>query len=65
MVEMFEKPLMVGDKIIKVTVSIGISLYPIHGNNEDMLIKKADEAMYQIKRQGKSNFKILCLGVED
>ncbi len=44
-------------KNIPVTVSIGISQKVINGipeNELDLLIKKADEAMYEAKRQGKN-----------
>jgi diguanylate cyclase (GGDEF)-like protein len=38
--------------------SIGISLYPIHGTKLAELIERADSAMYQVKRNGKSGFVI-------
>ncbi|MBF0608600.1 MAG: sensor domain-containing diguanylate cyclase [Candidatus Magnetobacterium sp. LHC-1] len=36
--------------------SIGISLYPQDARDTDMLIKKADSVMYQVKDLGKSDF---------
>ncbi|RBW67477.1 GGDEF domain-containing protein [Bacillus taeanensis] len=45
----------INTKDILVTPSIGISLYPNNGNNED-LINKADKAMYFTKRSGKNNY---------
>ncbi|MGG3466814.1 diguanylate cyclase [Neobacillus pocheonensis] len=41
---------------IIVTPSIGISIFPDHGDNFDTLIKKADLAMYFAKSLGKNNF---------
>lgn len=38
--------------------SIGISLYPIHGTKLAELIDRADSAMYQVKRNGKSGYVI-------
>ncbi|HEY5556005.1 diguanylate cyclase domain-containing protein [Acetobacterium sp.] len=38
--------------------SIGISLFPEHGFEADMLINKADSAMYEAKRQGGNGYKI-------
>jgi len=38
--------------------SIGISLFPEHGIGVDMLINKADSAMYEAKRQGGNGYKI-------
>ncbi|HEX5305639.1 MAG TPA: diguanylate cyclase [Dyella sp.] len=35
-----------------VSASIGIALYPDHGDNEDALLKLADDAMYAAKRRG-------------
>ena len=44
-----------GDTInINVTCSIGISLCPKDGDTLDLLISRADEAMYSAKRNGKS-----------
>ncbi len=36
-----------------IDASIGISLYPGSGDDVDTLLKNADEAMYQAKRQAK------------
>ncbi|WP_134702049.1 EAL domain-containing protein [Ammoniphilus sp. YIM 78166] len=43
---------------IVITPSIGISLYPSHARDIQALILKADQAMYQAKRQGKNNFQV-------
>jgi len=39
-----------------VGTSIGIALYPHDGEDMDLLINKADEAMYRIKKAGKNGF---------
>jgi len=42
-------------KILKATISIGVSTYPSPNINDvNDLIKKADEALYQAKRKGKN-----------
>ncbi|MCW8933624.1 MAG: diguanylate cyclase [Gammaproteobacteria bacterium] len=41
------------------SVSIGISLYPENGKSSELLIKSADQAMYQIKRNDKNGYKFL------
>lgn len=40
---------------VKVSCSIGIAVYPTHGNTTEELIHEADSAMYQVKRTGKSD----------
>lgn len=43
---------------ITVGVSIGISVFPVHGSNVEELLKSADEAMYEVKRKGKNGYGI-------
>ena len=44
---------------LKVTASIGIALYPQHGDSSEELLKKADKAMYEVKNSGRNNYKML------
>ena len=41
---------------IVITVSIGISLYPDHGEDAETLLRKADAAMYRIKDRDKNGY---------
>jgi diguanylate cyclase (GGDEF)-like protein len=41
---------------IKIGASIGIAIYPTHGENIQLLIKKADTAMYAAKGLGKQSY---------
>jgi diguanylate cyclase (GGDEF)-like protein/PAS domain S-box-containing protein len=43
---------------IGITTSVGISLYPLDGQDTDTLIKKADIAMFRAKQGGKNRFEI-------
>jgi diguanylate cyclase (GGDEF)-like protein/PAS domain S-box-containing protein len=52
----FSKPLELNNQEFYVTPSIGISLYPSDGSDEETLIKLADIAMYVAKERGKNNF---------
>jgi len=52
----FEQPFEIYDQAVFITISIGITLYPIDTLDADDLIKKADIAMYQSKKSGKNNF---------
>ncbi|MBI5804499.1 diguanylate cyclase [candidate division TA06 bacterium] len=38
----------------KITASIGIAVYPEHGQTMDELLSKADKAMYRVKETGKN-----------
>ena len=42
---------------IRIGASIGISVYPEHGDDADTLLRYADIAMYTVKQQGKSGFR--------
>jgi len=53
MQDLLSKPFSVEEQDIFVSFSIGISIFPEDGNNADTLIKHADMAMYQSKRQKK------------
>ena len=37
-----------------VTISVGVAAYPAHGDNSEELVKKADEALYKAKAEGKN-----------
>lgn len=41
---------------LRLTCSIGISIYPINGKNAENLLKNADLAMYRVKVTGRNNF---------
>lgn len=43
----------IGDREVKIGASVGIALYPAHGNSLETLMARADEAMYRAKRSGK------------
>ena len=46
------------DKVIYVTVSIGISNYPEHGQNWQELVESSDKAMYDVKNCGRNQIKV-------
>jgi diguanylate cyclase (GGDEF)-like protein len=43
-----------GSHVLLVSASIGVAVYPDHGNNEIELSKNADNAMYQAKDRGRN-----------
>ncbi|MDD1609639.1 MAG: EAL domain-containing protein [Methylococcaceae bacterium] len=45
------------DTEVRIGVSIGISLYPDHGNKPEQLLQQADTALYHAKAEGRGCFK--------
>lgn len=54
-IEAIARPFDIGGNDAHVTASLGISLYPVDGQQANTLLKKADNAMYQAKRHGKNH----------
>lgn len=50
------KPVQVGDKMLAVSASIGIAMYPHDGMNQSDLLKHADRAMYAAKQIGRNTY---------
>jgi diguanylate cyclase (GGDEF)-like protein/PAS domain S-box-containing protein len=48
------EPVLLEGRPISVTPSVGIALYPQHATNAADLVKHADAAMYEAKRQGRA-----------
>ncbi|MEK0314035.1 EAL domain-containing protein [Cohnella sp. 56] len=48
-----------------VTASIGIAICPEHGEAPDQLLRHADLAMYEIKRQGKNGYRFYQADLDD
>ena len=51
-------PLSVGDTEVTVGVSIGAAIYPDHATDGASMRRKADVAMYRVKRTGKNNYQV-------
>ncbi|MCC5651771.1 CHASE2 domain-containing protein [Nostoc sp. XA013] len=50
------KPIVLDGYAIRVSASIGISVYPYNSQDSETLIKQADAAMYRAKHQGKNRY---------
>ena len=55
-----EKPFHIAGQELIVTVSIGIAIYPVNGQDADTLLKNADVALYQAKASGKNAYKFFA-----
>ena len=53
----FNEPFRLSGSEIFVTTSIGITLYPDDGTEQEVLIKNADAAMYRAKEEGRNTYR--------
>jgi diguanylate cyclase (GGDEF)-like protein len=58
-------PYTVGTHELVVTVSIGISMYPVDGDGYEELMSGADTAMYQAKSAGKNTYQYFTKSLRD
>lgn len=56
LMQSLEEPLLLENNEVKVSVSIGIAIYPSAGKTIEALLQKADAALYQAKNEGKKGF---------
>ncbi len=56
LIENLSKPMILKDRQLVVTPSIGISGYPDDGENVESMLRNADTAMYKAKSSGRNNF---------
>jgi diguanylate cyclase (GGDEF)-like protein/PAS domain S-box-containing protein len=56
MIESMAEPAHINDNLLKMTLSIGISIYPNDADSLESLLKNADVAMYQAKRDGRDTY---------
>ncbi|MEH6814229.1 MAG: EAL domain-containing protein [Motiliproteus sp.] len=56
LLDSLQQPFETDGMAFHISSSIGISLYPQHGQDPDTLIKNADAAMFEAKKQGRNRF---------
>jgi diguanylate cyclase (GGDEF)-like protein len=56
-IEAFQRPFPLQDRPVQVGTSIGIAVFPGDGSDGATLLKHADTAMYQAKRDGRSAYR--------
>ena len=55
-IERLGEPFQLGESVVYVSASIGITMYPQDATDVEELLKSADQAMYVAKRQGRNRF---------
>lgn len=55
-IESFKNKFVIHEREVYLTVSVGISVFPYHGNDTKSLISNADIAMHKAKEFGKNSF---------
>ncbi len=58
LLERLSEPYIVGGDELHVTASIGVAIFPRHGDSPDSLLKSADGAMYRVKVGGGNNVQV-------
>ncbi|MBF0273140.1 MAG: diguanylate cyclase [Magnetococcales bacterium] len=51
------QPFLIQETSCAIGVSIGIALFPEHGDTVEMLLERADQAMYAVKQNGRNGFR--------
>ncbi|HOW57760.1 MAG TPA: sensor domain-containing diguanylate cyclase, partial [Smithellaceae bacterium] len=54
----FRDPFICKGMELYTSVSMGVAIFPDHGDDVEKLISRADIAMYEVKNSGRNNFKI-------
>ena len=58
-------PFPIAGNTLHISSSIGVAIYPAHGDNEKELVKNADLAMYYAKENGRNNVTIYHAGLKN
>jgi len=54
------EPFTINGTQLRISCSLGVAVYPIDGNDEITLTKRADEAMYRAKDKGRDGIELAC-----
>jgi diguanylate cyclase (GGDEF)-like protein/PAS domain S-box-containing protein len=57
LIQAFEQPFSINNQHLCASASIGIALYPGHGDSFESLLQNADAAMYKAKESGKNTYR--------
>ena len=59
------EPVTIEDSVLKVSASIGVTIFPQDGSDADQLIRHADQAMYAAKEKGKNCYHLFDIASDD
>jgi diguanylate cyclase (GGDEF)-like protein/PAS domain S-box-containing protein len=59
------EPITIGDVVLNISVSIGVTIYPQDREDPDLLIRHADQAMYIAKELGKNRYHLFDIAQDD
>ena len=54
----FRQPFVVDNHQLQLSISIGISFYPEHGEDVQALLRRSDEALYRAKEEGRDSYSL-------
>ena len=57
-IQAVSQPYRIQDRDVSMTASVGVGIYPTHGEEVETLMKSADLALYEAKRTGKNDYRI-------
>ena len=57
-IQSVSQPYIIQGHGVSMTASVGVSIYPTHGEEVETLMKSADLALYEAKRAGKNDYRI-------
>jgi len=64
-VDTLNKPFVLRDGVANIGTSVGIAMFPAHGNTVDQLIEFGDAALYFAKHAGRNVYRVFQLSEKD
>lgn len=65
MLKVAAEPISFGNNVLRISASIGVTLYPTDNTDAEQLIRHADQAMYVAKQKGKNCYHLFDIESED
>ncbi len=56
----FNREFKYNDEVMRVSCSIGVTVYPMDGKDYEELVQHADKALYEVKADGKNSYMMYC-----